>query len=143
MKTTENSPSKVLNIALWATQIILAAMFLMAGFMKSTSPIGKLHETMPWSNDVPDALVRFIGISEFLGAVGLLLPAILKIKPILTPIAAIGLALIMLFATVFHIARGESEVITVNISIMLIALFIAWGRMKRIPIVPKNKKEQT
>ena len=139
METTQNNPSKTLNIFLWAAQIILAAMFLMTGAMKLTSPIEQLSAMLPWTKDVPDGLVRFIGASELMGGIGLLLPSILRIKPILTPIASLGLALIILFATMLHISRGESPVIGIHIIIMAISIFIAWGRIKKEQIPSKNK----
>jgi len=135
---TQNSSSKALNISLWVAQGILAAMFLMAGAMKSTQPVEQLATSLPWVTQVPVALVRFIGISEFLGAVGLLLPSILRIQPKLTVWAAIGIATIMLFALIFHIIKGEFSVIGMNIVIGLIAAFVAWGRTKKVPIQPKS-----
>ena len=83
--------NKTLNIALWVAQALLAAMFLMAGAMKSTQPIEELGKSMTWVNDFSAGMVRFIGISELLGGIGLLLPALLRIKPFFTPLAALGL----------------------------------------------------
>lgn len=137
MTTTQKS-SKGLNIAIWVAQVVLALMFLMAGFVKTTQPIEQLSATMKWTAQVPSGLVRFVGISEFLGALGLLLPSIFRIKPILTPIAAMGIVTIMVFAIIFHISKGETSVIGVNIFIMLLAAFIAWGRFKKVPIQPKG-----
>lgn len=130
--------NKKMNIALWVAQVLLGVMFLMAGFTKATMPIEQLAGSLPWVQEVSTGLVRFIGISELLGGLGLLLPSILRIKPILTPIAAIGLAVVMLFAMVFHISMGEMNVIGVNIVMMAIAGFIAWGRFKKVPILPKS-----
>src|SRR6201988_2591861 len=110
METTKNIPSKVLNIALWIAQILLAIMFFNAGRLKLFFPMDVLAVIMPWTIDVPVWLVRFIGTSELLGSIGLLLPSILRIKPKLTPYAAFGFALIMLFAIVFHLSRGENQV---------------------------------
>jgi len=126
-----------LTIALWAAQVILAVMFGMGGFMKMTAPMDTLVQTVPWSADLPVALVRFIGASELAGALGLLLPALTRIKPGLTPLAAAGLATIMLFAAVFHIARGEPEALPFNIGLGALALFVAWGRTRRAPIAPR------
>ena len=130
--------SKALNISLWIAQGLLAAMFLMAGAMKSTQPIEQLATSLPWVKEVPAGLVRFIGICEFLGAVGLVLPSLLRIQPKLTIYAAIGIATIMIFALVFHISKGETSVIGMNIVIGLIAVFVAWGRTKKVPIQPKS-----
>ena len=123
---------------LWILQILLAGMFLMAGFMKTTSPIAELSKTMPWSKDIPEALVRFIGASEFLGGVGLVLPSILRIKPILTPLAAAGIATIMVLAVFFHISRGETPAIGFNLTIGVVAAFIAWGRFGKAAIPAKS-----
>ncbi len=128
---------KALEISLWVAQGLLAVMFLMAGAMKSTQPIEALAASLPWVTEVPAALVRFIGISELLGAIGLILPSVLRIQPKLTVYAAIGIAAVMLFALIFHITKGEFSVIGMNIILGLIAVFVAWGRTKKAPIQPK------
>lgn len=133
MSTTEN---KGLNIALWVAQGLLAAMFLMAGFMKTTTPIAELGATLPWVNDFP-YLVRFIGISELLGAIGLLLPSILRIQPKLTPLAAWGIVAIMVLASIFHGMKGEFPQIGINVVLGAIAGFVAWGRTTKVPISAK------
>ena len=135
--TTSSSSNKKLNIALWVVQSLLAAMFLMSGVMKLTSPIETIAESLPWVTAVPVALVRFIGLSELTGALGLLLPSIFKIKPQLTVWAARGLIAIMVLASVFHASRGEFSTIGMNVVLMAIALFIAWGRSKKAPIQPR------
>lgn len=135
--TTTNNSSKAMHITLWVVQVLLAAIFLMSGFMKASTPIEKLSAMVPWTSDVPLALVRFIGTVEVLGGLGLLLPSLLRIKPTLTVLAASGLATIMLLAIPFHISRGETSVIGMNGLFMLIALFIAWGRWKKAPIQAK------
>lgn len=135
---TNSNSSKKMNIALWIVQSLLAAMFLMAGANKLFQSVEELVKMLPWVTSVPSGLVRFIGISELLGGIGLLLPSILRIKPILTSYAAIGLALVMLFASIFHISRGEYSVIGMNFVLMALALFVSWGRMKKAPISPKS-----
>jgi len=129
--------SKWLNITLWAAQIILAGMFLMAGFMKSTTSIEQLSASLPWTKEVPAWLVRFIGVSELLGALGLLLPSILSIKPVLTPVAAIGIIAIMLLASIFHISKGEFPEVGFTLILTLVAAFVVWGRFKKVPIQGK------
>jgi uncharacterized membrane protein len=79
-------------------------------------------------------LVKFIGMAELAAGLGLVLPAATRIMPILTPWAAIGLALIMGLAIPFHISRGESNVIALHIVVASLALVVAWGRFKRAPI---------
>lgn len=134
---TNTSSSKGLNLALWIAQTLLAVLFLMTGANKAFQPVQELSQMMPWVAEVPEILVKFIGLSEVLGGLGLLLPSLLRIRPILTPIAAAGLAVVMLFASLFHLSRGEISVIGFNLVLMGIALFIAWGRSKKIPVLPK------
>jgi putative oxidoreductase len=96
-----------LNVALWSMQFLLAAMFGMAGYMKLSQPISQLAAMLPFAAQVPEGLVRFIGAAELAGALGLILPAATRILPVLTPLAASGLLLIMVLASGFHISRGE------------------------------------
>jgi len=128
----------VLHVTLWVAQCLLAAVFFMAGWTKLSIPFDQLNTVMPWTADVPEPLVRFIGISEFTGAIGLLLPSILKIKPFLTPAAATGLAIVMLLATIFHISRDEFEAIGITLAFGSVAVFIAWGRLKKVPLKSKD-----
>jgi uncharacterized membrane protein YphA (DoxX/SURF4 family) len=79
--SNQQTPSKALHIILWIARVLLAVMFLMAGFSKATQPIDQLSQMLPWAGQVPVALVRFIGVSEVLGGLGLVLPALLRIKP--------------------------------------------------------------
>ncbi len=124
-----------MNILLWLVQILLACAFGMAGFMKSTQAVDVLAANgINWAPQLPLALVRFIGISEFLGAVGLILPALTKIKPFLTPLAALGLLTIMILAMGFHVSRGEAGALPFNIVLGGLAAFVAWGRTSKAPI---------
>ena len=124
-----------MNILLWLVQILLACAFGMAGAMKSTQPVDVLAANgIAWAPQIPLALVRFIGISEFLGAVGLILPALTKIKPFLTPLAALGLLTIMILAMGFHVSRGEAGALPINIVLGGLAAFVAWGRTSKAPI---------
>ena len=75
---------------------------------------------------------------DLLGGIGIILVALLKIKPGLTPVAASGVVLLMISASVFHISRGEASVIGFNIMLMLLASFITWGRYKKLPILPRQ-----
>jgi len=140
--TNQKIPSKALHISLWIAQVILAAVFLMAGVIKSTQPIEQLGASMSWVNDFSAGMVRFIGISELLGGIGLLLPALLRIKPVLTPLAALGLFTVMVFALVYHITKGEYESLGMNVILGATAFFIAWGRYKKVPIAEKNNSVQ-
>jgi uncharacterized membrane protein YphA (DoxX/SURF4 family) len=118
-----------MNIALWIAQGILAAMFAMAGVMKSTQPIDKLMKSgLNWVERIQVSTVRIIGISELLGAFGLILPLAFGILPILTPIAAVGLAVIMILAAVHHLKYKENKAIAFNAILFLLAAFVAYGR---------------
>lgn len=130
-------PSKALNIALWIAQVAFGSLFLVAGFTKLTLPIPELAVSMNYADDIPESMMRFIGLSELLGGIGLLLPSLLRIKPVLTPLAAAGLATVMLLAIVFHIMRGEFPVVIFNLVLGSVAAFIAWGRFKKAPIAPR------
>lgn len=135
---TNQQNNKTMNIALWVAQVLLGLMFLMSGAMKAFQPLEALAVSLPWVSSTPLALVRFIGLSELLGGVGVLLPALLRIKPILTVWAAIGLAVVMLLAAVFHASRGEFPPVGVNLALMGLAAFVAWGRSKKAPILAKG-----
>ena len=134
----DQNNNKAIHITLWIAQGLLAVMFIMAGGMKASQPIEVLAESLPWVTSIPLGLVRFIGISEFLGGIGLLLPSLLRFKPFLTAWAAIGLAAIMVLAAIFHVSRGEFSTIGMNVVLMAIAVFIAWGRSKKAPILSKH-----
>jgi putative oxidoreductase len=129
---------KALHISLWIGQILLAVMFGMAGLMKTTKPIADLGAMLPWTRDVPEALVRFIGIAELLGALGVVLPAATRVRPALTPLAAAGLFVVMLLAFAFHVSRGEAaQALPINLVLGGLAAFVAWGRFKKSPISPR------
>jgi len=131
------SRPKALHVSLWAVQVLLALAFGMAGLMKSTQPIAELAEKMVWPGVLPAALVRFIGVSELLGAIGLILPSATRVKPGLTVLAALGLTTVMLLAIVFHISRGEFGNLIFNVVLGALAAFVAWGRAKKAPIAPR------
>ncbi|HYC92879.1 MAG TPA: DoxX family protein [Thermoanaerobaculia bacterium] len=126
-----------LNIVLALVQIVLAFAFGAAGLMKLTQPIEALAASMPWVSAVPSALVRFIGLAELAGALGLILPWLTRIKPQLISLAAIGLILVMVLASAFHLSRGEAGAIPVNVVLAALAAFVAWGRSKAAPIQPR------
>jgi uncharacterized membrane protein YphA (DoxX/SURF4 family) len=123
-----------MNIALWIVQILLALAFGLAGIMKVTQPIDKLETRMGWVKSVGPRAVRLIGSLEILGAIGLILPAITGIFPWLTPVAAVCLALTMIGAMITHGRRGEYSQIGVNLVLLLLTLFVAYGRFVIIPI---------
>jgi uncharacterized membrane protein YphA (DoxX/SURF4 family) len=124
-----------MNIALWILQILLALAFGFAGIMKVTQPIDRLETRMGgWVKDVGQRGVRLIGTLEILGAIGLIIPALTGILPWLTPVAASCLALTMIGAMITHGRRGEYSQIGVNVVLLLLTLFVAYGRFVIIPI---------
>jgi putative oxidoreductase len=135
---TKQKNNKAIHITLWIAQVLLGAMFVMAGATKVFQPVEALAESLPWVTSTPILLVKFIGISELLGGLGLILPSLLKIKPFLTVWAALGLVVVMILAALFHASRGEFSVIGMDVILMSIAAFIAWSRSKKAPILSKN-----
>jgi uncharacterized membrane protein YphA (DoxX/SURF4 family) len=117
-----------MNIFLWVLQIALGAAFIGAGVMKTTQPIENLAKNMTWVPRYSKGTVRFVGIVEILGGLGLILPWATGIAPILTPIAAVGLALIMLLAIVDHARAREFPMIAVNVVLGALAVIVAIGR---------------
>jgi len=130
--------SKAWNISLWAVQALLAALYAMAGVMKSTQPLDELVKTVTWAGGVPLPLVRFIGLAELAGALGLILPSLLRIQPKLTPWAGVGLATIMVLAVPFHIQRGELGVLAFPTVLGLLAAFVSYGRFLKAPIAARG-----
>jgi uncharacterized membrane protein YphA (DoxX/SURF4 family) len=117
------------NIALWIAAGILAAVFLASGVQKLTRSRDQLAASgMTFARHMSDAAVRSIGVLEILAAAGLILPAALGLVPVLVPVAAVGLVLLMLGATVFHLRVGEVKAIAVTITLGLVAAAVAVGR---------------
>ena len=127
-----------MHAALWIVQALLGAGFGLGGLMKATLPIDELTDVFGWPADLPLGLVRFIGVSELLGGIGLVLPSLTRIRPLLTPLAALGIMTIMLFAMVFHISRQEWQTLPVNLVFGALAAFVAWGRYRLVPIPPRT-----
>jgi len=122
---------KGLSVALWTTQIVLAALFLFSGAMKFITPAAQMSK----QTTLPLSFIYFIGVCEMLGGVGLILPALLRILPVLTPLAASGLVIIMLGAT--YVSRSMGWTAIIPFVIGLIAAFIAYGRFRLRPIQPR------
>lgn len=130
--------SKVLNIALWAAQVLLAAAYGLFGSMKATKPLAELSVMMKWIPDFPPMFVRGLGVVEVLGAIGLILPALTRIAPRLTFVTACCIVVHQLCAITLHLLRGEAGVLGLNLVLISLALFIAWGRGKAAVILPKG-----
>ena len=126
---TSGVASPRLGTVLWAAQIFLAVAFGLGGIAKLVLPLATLAPKMSWVTSVSPVLVRFIGVAELAGALGLILPSALRVQPWLTPSAALGIATVMLLAMGFHLARQEYHAFPVNLLIIGLSVFIAWGRI--------------
>lgn len=119
-----------MDITLWIIASVLALAFLAAGAMKLVQPKEKLAASgMGWTDDFSPGAIKVIAGLEILAAVGLILPAALGIAPILAPLAALGLVLIMAGAIVTHARRKESQMVIVNVVLLVLAAAVAWGRL--------------
>jgi uncharacterized membrane protein YphA (DoxX/SURF4 family) len=118
-----------MTVALWIVQGLLALLFLFAGVMKFIMTVEEMTRDVP----LPGAFLRFIGVAEVLGAIGLILPGLLRVKPGLTPLAAAGLAIIMVGATVLTITYMGVAMAPVPFVVGLLAVFVAYGRWRLAP----------
>ncbi|MBS1656625.1 MAG: DoxX family protein [Bacteroidetes bacterium] len=123
-----------MNTALWIVQGILAAMMFTLGVMKSFLPIEKLNK-LSWTTRNSEKFIRFVGVSELLIGLGLVLPWLTGVLPFLTSVAAASLCLVMLFAIAEHIRHKEARDIPKNVIIMLLALFVATGRFNHLIVI--------
>lgn len=118
-----------MNITLWIVQGLLAAFFGAGGIVKVVrQPKRLVDQGLTWAEDFSAGAVKTIGALELLAAVGLVLPAVAGIAPVLVPLAAVGLGLLMIGAAVVHVRRGEVPFIAVNAALLAAAAFVAWGR---------------
>jgi len=118
-----------MNVALWIVQGLLAALFLFAGGAKLVMSLDQMAGPVA----LPGWFLRFIGVAEVLGALGLILPGLLRIRPGLTPLAAAGLVIIMIGATVVGLVGGMVVVALMNVVVALLAAFVAYGRWRLAP----------
>lgn len=135
--TNQQKSLKAFHIGLWITQVLLGTGLIFGGAMKLFQPIEKLAALWPWAGQAPSALVRFTGTLDLLGAIGMILPSLLGVRPKLTPIAAVCIFVLMVCASIFHVVRGEASSIGVNIFFAILAVFVAWGRVRKAPIAAK------
>jgi putative oxidoreductase len=129
--------SKGLNIALWTAQGLLALTFIWGAYVKLAQPIEESAKMLPWALDNP-GLLKFTGIVDLLGGLGIILPSVLRILPKLTIYAAFGIVSLMVLGSIFHVSRGETPLIGMNVFLILLAIFVAWGRAKKAPVLPKS-----
>ena len=128
MKSIEYKETRIKNYALWVIQWLLALLFLWAGGAKLVLPL----ETLKGPVALPGLFVRFIGLAEALGAIGLILPWLLRIRPVLTPLAAAGLVIIMIGATVITLMGGGALALF-PATVGILAASVAYGRRRAAP----------
>lgn len=130
-----------MNVLLWALQILLGLYFVAVGVMHFIVPPG-LPAPMSWMYELSTGLHFFSGTAEILGGLGLILPGLTRIQPRLTPLAAAGLVLVMIGASVYHIQRGEFSNIGFNAVLALLAGFVAFGRWRLKPLAGRAAAAQ-
>jgi hypothetical protein len=121
---------KRMTCALWIVQGLLALTFLFAGGTKRILPIEEMTKDVA----LPGLFLRLLGMAEVLGAIGLILPGLLRIRPGLTPLAAAGLVVIMIGATVTNLASGDVAMAPIPLVVGLLAAFVAYGRWRLAPL---------
>lgn len=123
--------------ALWVLQWLFGVYFLAIGIMHFVVPEG-LPAQLAWMYELNDTLHVVTGIAEVLGGLGLILPSITRIRPELTPLAGMGLIVIMVGAVVWHVGRGEMLNVGVNVVNAIVLAYIAYGRWRLVPIEPRG-----
>ncbi len=132
-----------MNIVLWIVQALLALLFLFAGGTKLVLPIEVLKAMgSPNQVQLPGLFMRFIGVCEVLGALGLILPGLLRIRPNLTPLSATGLVIIMIGATVLTVIGDGVAAALVPLVTGLLAAFVAYGRWRLAPLSGRTGSSQ-
>ncbi len=135
-KGNDSVKPKILLVILWLVQILLAFLFGWAGYLKLFQQIEQLAAIgMSFVHSYDELTVRIIGLAELLGAVGLILPSMFRIWPVLTPISSAGLGVVMILATKFHLSHGEP--ILSSVLFLGLCVFICWGRFFKFPIQGK------
>jgi hypothetical protein len=130
--STPRAASRTLSIALWTVQALLAAIFLMTGAMKLLTPADLLAAQTP----LPLVVVRFVGLCEVAGALGMLLPGLLRIRPSLTPLAAASMVVLMIFATILTpiLITPDPVMALIPASVGALAAFVAYARLRLAPL---------
>lgn len=147
MNTSSASPQQhdtrpgagaALRGGLWLAQGLLALTYLWAASMKLGKSPAELASVIPWAAQSSEIFVRAIGMVDLAAGLGILLPALTRIAPRLTVAAALGASALQVCAMVFHLSRGEAMVLPMNIVLLALSLFVAWGRARKAPIAPRG-----
>ena len=135
MTTETIAPTRSRNLlgpVLWTVQGLLALFYLYGGFTKLATPINELAKMMPWAAVHP-TLLTFTGVVDLAGGLGILLPALTRIRPRLSVLAAAGMVVLQVLAMGFHASRGEFAVMQLNVVLLVLAVFVLWGRTRAVP----------
>lgn len=137
--TAHQSAGSLLRISLWVAQALMFAAFVLFGLMKLFMAPEALVAMWgsSWPLDHP-MLLRFTGVVDAAGGLGILLPAVTRIQPRLGILAALGIVVLQIAAIAFHMSRGEFVGLPLNIVLLALASFILWGRSRRAPILPRT-----
>jgi|ERR1043166_2287635 uncharacterized membrane protein YphA (DoxX/SURF4 family) len=125
-----------MNIALWIVQVLLGALFVFSGVMKFVMPVAEMTKDMP---GMPGWFLHFIGVAEVLGGLGLVLPGLFRVRTGLTPLAAAGLVIIMIGATVIGFRIGPPRMAALPLVVGLLTAFVAYGRWRMAPLAGSSK----
>jgi hypothetical protein len=136
LQASRTNQSRALHIGLWVVQGLLGLTFVGTAFWKFLTPLAELAAMIPWAGQVAPAFLYMTAVVDLLGGVGVVVPALTRIKPGLTVLAALGCAALQGCAIVFHLARGEAANTPFNFFLFALSLFVFWGRRYRAPLSP-------
>lgn len=139
MNQIKVNSGKGVHIALWSAQWLLSAAYCAVGLMKLLTPIHVLASMMPWMGQVPEVVVRSLGLIDLAGSVGIVLPALTRVFPELTVWAASGCTVLQMSAIAFHVSRGEAAKTPLNLVLLALSSFILWGRWTKAPIEARSQ----
>lgn len=129
-------PSKLLRASIWLVQVLAFIAFGLVGLIKLFKPIPELAAMWPWTGQLPEAIVRTLGVIDLAGGIGVLLPSLTRIKPGLTVAAALCCVALQICAMVFHVSRGEIVATPVNVVFLALVAYVFWGR-RRVVVMPR------
>jgi DoxX-like family len=136
--TQSTPPRKLLGAFLWLAQAALALVLISGAYMKLGMPLEQAIKEVPWVGELP-GLAKFTGLVDLLGGLGILLPALLRIQPRLSVLAAVGIIALQLLAMGFHLMRGEAMVLPFNVVLLALAVFVLWGRTRAVPFASTTR----
>lgn len=125
-------PRRLLGAFLWLAQGVLAFFLFWGAYMKLGMPLHEAAKMAPWVAALP-GLAKFTGVVDLMGGLGIVLPALLRIQPRLSLLAAVGIISLQVLAMIFHVMRGEAVVLPMNLLLLALAAFVLWGRTRAVP----------